>query len=223
MKSVHGRSVHRPTRSTRAELKGEAPSQSTSLSAATVRKCQHRDPPRPDTLNCTLTPAYGAVVIKIRRTLGLPLNERLVVVREFLNPAVSRSGLARCMKRHGVNRGPVEDKDAPNVLKTFQGLRPWLRAGGHQVAAANARRALAARPARSYRRSQHQQVDARHQQPIDQRRNRLHQLVRDQPCRVARHVRLLAPRQRRIAILRLGQEAAGRWLQAGAVGCSEIA
>jgi transposase InsO family protein len=48
----------------------------------------------------------------------------LVVVREFLNPKVSRSGLARCMKRHGVNTRPVEDKDAPVPPKTFKDYAP---------------------------------------------------------------------------------------------------
>jgi len=32
----------------------------------------------------------------------LPLDDLLVVVREFLNPHVSRSGLDRCLRRHGV-------------------------------------------------------------------------------------------------------------------------
>ena len=62
--------------------------------------------------------------MEIRRTLWLLLDDLLVVVREFLNPAVSRSGLARCMKRHGVSRRPVEDKDAPIVRKTFKDYAP---------------------------------------------------------------------------------------------------
>lgn len=63
--------------------------------------------------------------MEIRRTLWLPLDDLLLlVVREFLNPAVSRSGLARCMKRHGLNTRPVEDHDAPIVLKTFKDYAP---------------------------------------------------------------------------------------------------
>lgn len=34
--------------------------------------------------------------------LLLPLDDLLVVAREFINPAVSRSGLDRCLQRHGV-------------------------------------------------------------------------------------------------------------------------
>ena len=46
--------------------------------------------------------------MEIRRTLWLPLDD-LLVVREFLNPAVSRAGLSRCLKRHGLNWRPVEE------------------------------------------------------------------------------------------------------------------
>ena len=126
----------RTTPRTRAELKAEDPSLSHhalarryGVTAPTVRKWRERDSTadrshRPDTLHCTLTPAQEAVAMEIRRTLWLPLDDLLVVVREFLNPNVSRSGLARCMKRHGVNTRPVEDKDAPVVRKTFKDYAP---------------------------------------------------------------------------------------------------
>ncbi len=63
---------------------------------------------------------------QIRRTLWLPLDDLLVVVCEFLNSKVLRSGLARCLKRHGLNRRPVEDQDAPIVPKTFKDYAPGL-------------------------------------------------------------------------------------------------
>ena len=37
----------------------------------------------------------------LRKTLLVPLDDLLSVVREFLNPEVSRSGLDRCLRRHG--------------------------------------------------------------------------------------------------------------------------
>ena len=126
----------RTTPRTRAELKAEDATLSHAalgrlygVTAPTARKWRERDSTadrshRPDTLHCTLTPAQEAVAMEIRRTLWLPLDDLLVVVREFLNPAVSRSGLARCMKRHGVSRRPVEDKDAPIVRKTFKDYAP---------------------------------------------------------------------------------------------------
>ncbi|WP_081126054.1 IS481 family transposase [Metallibacterium scheffleri] len=99
------------------------------LTPPTVRKWRQRDATadrshRPQTLHCTLTSAQEAVAMEIRRTLWLPLDDLLVVVREFLNPAVSRSGLMRCLTRHGLNRRPVEDKDAPIVRKTFKDYAP---------------------------------------------------------------------------------------------------
>ncbi|MBK8640447.1 MAG: hypothetical protein IPN92_19975 [Chromatiaceae bacterium] len=39
----------------------------------------------------------------MRKTLLLPLDDLLAVTREFLNPDVSRSGLDRCLRRHGVS------------------------------------------------------------------------------------------------------------------------
>jgi hypothetical protein len=62
--------------------------------------------------------------MEVRRTQWLPLDDLRVVAREFLNPKVSRSGLMRCLARHGLNRGPVEDKDAPIVRKSFKDYAP---------------------------------------------------------------------------------------------------
>jgi hypothetical protein len=48
----------------------------------------------------------------------------LVVVREFLNLKACRSGLARRMKRHGVNTRPVEVKHVRIPHKTFKDYAP---------------------------------------------------------------------------------------------------
>jgi transposase-like protein len=53
-------------------------------------------------LQTVLTPAQEAVVVHLRRTLMLPLDDLLAVTREFLCSDVSRSGLDRCLRRHGV-------------------------------------------------------------------------------------------------------------------------
>jgi transposase InsO family protein len=99
------------------------------VTAPTVRKWRSRETTadrshRPHRLHCTLTPGQEAVAMAIRETLWLPLDDLLVVVREFLNADATRSGLARCMKRHGLNRRPVEDKDAPIARKTFKDYAP---------------------------------------------------------------------------------------------------
>jgi transposase InsO family protein len=78
------------------------------VSKATARKWRERDDVqdrshRPHKLSTTLTPGEEAVVVELRRMLLLPLDDLLVVTREFINAKVSRSGLDRCLSRHGVS------------------------------------------------------------------------------------------------------------------------
>jgi len=47
--------------------------------------------------------AQEAVVAALRETLLLPLDDLLAVTREFIHPEVSRSGLDRGLRRHGVS------------------------------------------------------------------------------------------------------------------------
>ena len=49
-----------------------------------------------------MTSAQEAVAVALRKTLLVSLDDLLAVVREFLNPDASRSGLDRCLRRHGV-------------------------------------------------------------------------------------------------------------------------
>jgi len=71
-----------------------------------------------------LTPAQEAVAVALRTTLLLPLDDLLSVVREFLNPNVSRSGLDRCLRRHGVSRlqdlKPKAPKAAHKPFKAYE-------------------------------------------------------------------------------------------------------
>ena len=52
----------------------------------------------PHRLQTTLTPAQEAVAVALRKTLLVSLDDLLAVVREFLNPNVSRSGLEPDLK-----------------------------------------------------------------------------------------------------------------------------
>jgi len=54
-------------------------------------------------LQTTLTPAQETVVTALRKKLLVSLDDLLAVVREFLNPNASRSGLDRCLRRHSVD------------------------------------------------------------------------------------------------------------------------
>jgi transposase InsO family protein len=61
------------------------------VSVATVRKWKRRETPedlchRPHTLSTTLTAAQEAIVVELRRLVVLPLDDLLVITREFINP-----------------------------------------------------------------------------------------------------------------------------------------
>ncbi|WP_412507231.1 hypothetical protein [Roseovarius sp. SYSU LYC5161] len=77
----------------------------------------------PHRLQTTLTPAQEAVAVALRKTLLVSLDDLLSVVREFLNPNASRSGLDRCLRRHGV--GNLRDMKA-KAPKTTLHRYVWL-------------------------------------------------------------------------------------------------
>ncbi len=100
------------------------------VSRLTILKWQGREDVvdrshRPHTLQTTLTPLQEYVVVALRTTLLLPLDDLFTVTRECVSPAVSRSGLHRCLKRHGVSDLkallPVEEGATAPVkrLKTY--------------------------------------------------------------------------------------------------------
>lgn len=75
-------------------------------------------------LQTTLNPAQEAVVVELRKTLLLPLDDLLAVTREFLCEGVSRSGLDRCLRRHGVGNlhalKPVTPKEPHKAFKAYE-------------------------------------------------------------------------------------------------------
>jgi transposase InsO family protein len=102
------------------------------VSRLTIRKWQNRTSAedgshRPNKMYTTLTPEQELIVVVLRTTLLLPTDDLLAVTREFVNPAVSRAGLGRCLRRHGVSnlRELVAEKsDEPAVKKTFKDYEP---------------------------------------------------------------------------------------------------
>ena len=107
----------RTTPRTRAEIK-ESPAslvalaETYNISVATARKWKGRDSPedlshRPHRLSTTLTPGQEAVTVELRRLTLLALDDLVAVVRESINPDVSRSGLDRCQRRHGPPPLPI--------------------------------------------------------------------------------------------------------------------
>ena len=82
---------------------------------------------RPRTLHTTLSPAQEALVVTLRETLLLPLDDLLAVTHEFVNAEVSRSGLSRCLRRHGAPslkalraREPADDKPRHKTFKDYE-------------------------------------------------------------------------------------------------------
>ena len=78
------------------------------LNRATVRNWRRREngqdaSHRPHRLHATLSPVQEQVVVALRQPLLLPLDDLLAITREFIHPEVSRSGLDRCLRRHGVS------------------------------------------------------------------------------------------------------------------------
>ena len=82
---------------------------------------------RPHRMKTTLTPEQEIVVVELRKMLLLPLDDLLAVIREFINPNVSRSGLDRCLRRHGVSNLkeliPQDEKNEPKK-KSFKDYEP---------------------------------------------------------------------------------------------------
>ena len=98
------------------------------VTEATIRKWRLRDEfhDRSHTahrLQTQLTPAQEAIAVYLRRNLLLSLDDLLAVIHEFLCPTVSRSGLDRCLRRHGVgnlrNLLPAPEKAAHKPFKAY--------------------------------------------------------------------------------------------------------
>lgn len=129
--------LHKQARTTpavRAEIAASAESASAlacrfGITEATVYKWKSRESvhDRSHTahrLQTTLTPAQETIVVHLRRTLLLPLDDLHAVTREFLCEKVSRSGLDRCLRRHGVGNlnalKPASPKEPHKAFKSYE-------------------------------------------------------------------------------------------------------
>ncbi|MEY5100204.1 MAG: hypothetical protein RJA36_2923 [Pseudomonadota bacterium] len=135
MSEVHPQA--RTTPRTRAEIKASAASVAElagryNISKATVRKWKTREVPedlshRPHKLSTTLSAAQEAIVVELRRLLLRPLDDLLVITREFISAQASRSGIDRCLRRHGVANLRELQADLakdPVPPKTFKDYEP---------------------------------------------------------------------------------------------------
>jgi transposase InsO family protein/transposase-like protein len=99
----------------------------------TIRKWQRREnvndrPHTPHTLHATLTDAQEWIVVELRQTLLLSLDDLTAITKEYINPQASRSGVDRCLRRHGVSNLRVLKQalygDEPEPKKTFKDYEP---------------------------------------------------------------------------------------------------
>ena len=74
-------------------------------------------------LQTTLSEAQGAVIVHLRKTLQLPLDDLVAVAKEFIREKASRSAIDRLLRRHGESRlhkaTEIKDKPAHSPFKTY--------------------------------------------------------------------------------------------------------
>lgn len=121
---------------TRAEIQAAPASVTTEALAVqygvhsnTVRKWRRRSTVEDGShvahnLKTTLSPEFEEIVVELRRTLLLGIDDLLVLVREFIDPEMSRSALDRMLRRHGVSNLrdllPREDEEKPKRFKRYE-------------------------------------------------------------------------------------------------------
>jgi transposase InsO family protein len=127
----------RTTPKLRCEIKASSLTQTAlakqyNVSRLTIRKWQNREEMtdkshRPDTLHTTLTEAQEWLVVELRKTLLLSLDDLTHITKEYINAAASRSGIDRCLRRHGIANLAVmkqelygEDPPPKKVFKDYE-------------------------------------------------------------------------------------------------------
>src|SRR5215471_10305496 len=57
---------------------------------------------RPHRLTTTITGWEEALIVELRRSLALPLDDLVEAMRRCINPKLSRSAIHRCLTRHNL-------------------------------------------------------------------------------------------------------------------------
>ncbi|WDP91750.1 MAG: helix-turn-helix domain-containing protein [Desulfobacter sp.] len=96
------------------------------VSETTVRRWKNRDfvfdkSHTPRHIKTALQPADELAAVLFRSALLLSLDDLLQVMRRFISPRCSRSGLNRCLVRYGVSRLAAVQKEVPFGLKDYRG------------------------------------------------------------------------------------------------------
>lgn len=101
------------------------------VSETTIRRWKNRDSVQDRShtahkLQTLLNPVQEWIIVELRKTLLLPLDDLLVLARRFIFPELSRSALDRCLRRHNVsnlNALMPETEPAPSP-KSFKDYEP---------------------------------------------------------------------------------------------------
>ncbi len=125
----------RTTPTIRRELQASAAATATlarryHLNPITVRQGRGRDfvedaSQRPHTRHANLSPGQELLMVELRKILLL--DDLLAVTHEFVNETVSRSGLDRCLRHHGVSNLAhliPREEAARTPAKTFKDYEP---------------------------------------------------------------------------------------------------
>ena len=73
---------------------------------------------RPHRLATPITDWEEALIVELRRSLALPLDDIVEAMRRCVNPKLSRSGIHRCLKRHNLAARLTSDKAPAAAFQT---------------------------------------------------------------------------------------------------------
>ena len=112
-----------PEYKTNAELAKEL-----SVSERTIMRWRSRDDvfDRPHNLKISLSEIQEEIVVELRKTLLLTLDDLLRVTREFIKPDCSRSTLYRCLKRNDIANldDLIPQEEGKTKKKSFKNYKP---------------------------------------------------------------------------------------------------
>jgi hypothetical protein len=73
---------------------------------------------RPHRLATTMTDWEEALIVELRRSLALPLDDITEAMRRCVNPRLSRSAIHRCLQRHAISARLTPDEAPAAVFQT---------------------------------------------------------------------------------------------------------
>ena len=96
-------------------------------SETTIRRWKNRDSVedrshRPHKLSSSLSDVEERLVVELRTSLWLSLDDMTEVMKRCVNEKLSRSAIHRCLQRHGISQKPKAVKDKPGAFNTDQPL-----------------------------------------------------------------------------------------------------